>query len=80
MDNNIYESEGAFNGIFVTQPARLSKFIIPGLQALYIPLPEHDVFAYCPNGFHNWFYRWEFKESAGTARFISPLIYILSAN
>lgn len=79
-DNSIYTHDAHFTGIFVTQPARITKFIIPNLPMLYIPLPEHDVFAYCPNVFHMQFYKWEFQEGDGKAHFISPLIYILSAN
>lgn len=76
--NGIYEHDAIFNSIIVTQPARITKFIIPQLQMLYVPLGE--VFAYVPNNFHDCFYHWEFQEGNGSARFISPLRYILSAN
>jgi len=75
-----YNHDANFTGIFVTQPARITKDIFPNLQMLYIPLPEHDCFAYCPNNYHDMFYHYEFQEGEGKARFISPLKYLLSAN
>ncbi len=78
--NSTYNHAACFTGISVIQPARITKDIIPSLVALYVPLPEHEYFAYCPNNFHDMFYHWEFQEEEGKARFISPLRYILSAN
>ena len=75
-----YVHNAQFNGIFVTQPARVTPTIFQGLEMLYVPLPEHQLFAYCPNSFHGMFYHWEFQEGGGKARFISPLRFILSAN
>ena len=77
-NNGTYAHNASFIGIFVTQPARITKFIIPQLQMLYVPLGE--VFAYVPNNFHDQFYHWEFQERNDKARFISSLRYILSAN
>ena len=82
-----YAHNASFTGIFVIQPARITAKIIPNLQALYIPLGRRiglgidgNVFAYCPNAYHDWFYHYEWQEGGGSARFISPLRYILSAN
>jgi hypothetical protein len=76
--DGIYDHDAVFNGIFVTQPARITKFIIPNFDAVYVPLGE--VFAYAPAYFHDLFYHWQFQEGNGSARFISPLRYLLSAN
>jgi hypothetical protein len=78
--NGIYTHDAGFNGIFVTHPARITKDIFPNLEMLYLPLPEKECFAFCPNAFHNVFYCWQWQEGGGKARFISPLRYILSAN
>lgn len=77
----MFETTGiSFTGIFVTQPARITPTLFQRLAMLYVPLDEYKVFAYCPNAFHDQFYHWEFQEKEGKAKFISPLIYILSAN
>ncbi len=77
----MFETTGiSFNGIFVTQPARVTATLFEGLAMLYVPLNEYKIFAYCPNAFHDQFYHWEFQEGKGKAQFISPLRYILSAN
>lgn len=63
--NGTYAHNANFTGIFVTYPAKLMMSrSVPGAYM-----------AYAPNSF---FVRWEMQPQM--SRFISPLLYILSAN
>jgi len=89
IQGEMYKHNAGFIGIYVSQPAWVTTRILPNLECVYVPLGDQlnlatgvidTYFAFCPNHYHDKFYHWQFIEHARTAKFISPLLYLTSAN